>query len=455
MGPDFEPPTPDLPEAYSAPVPALFEGKAGSAPWWGYLRDPVLEELIARGLQANLDIRVAMSRLREARAAARGVVAGTGPTLDGSAEAGIEARRVSGDDDGDDDTGTEGVASAGLDGDWEIDLFGGLTRTREAAWARAAREQALAHEARRLSVGEIARTYVELRAAERRLDLTERSLEALRQTLSLVDKRVEAGLAPALDRVRARAEVSSVEADLGPLRTEISRLRNSLAVLLAEPPGMIDELLADREADIPSSATGRAVGVPADLVRRRPDVRAAELQMAVATAEVGITTADLYPRLMLPGTISVGWTGLGEGSVVTTVLASLSALIELPLYDGGQRSAEVTAAEERLIQATLSYRQTLLTALQEVESALAGYQGAWERRQALADAVENNRLAYEQSQELYRQGFVTFIDVLDSQRTWNSSRQALANAERDVSLAVINLYTALGGRGGADEDGGA
>lgn len=443
VGPDYTPPSPDLPRAYDAPVPALFADDNPAGPWWAHFGDPVLDGLIARGLQTNLDINVAMSRLREARAAARGVVAGTGPSIDASGEAGVEARHESSGD-SDDDGETGGTAGAGLDGVWEIDLFGGLARSREAAWARVARQQALSHEARRLSVAEIASTYVELRSAERRLSLTERALELQRQTLSLVRSRVDSGLAPALDRVRAQAQVSTLEADLGPLRTEVDRFRNTLAVLLAEPPGAVDNLLDDRAGNIPSSSTGRAIGVPADVVRRRPDIRAAELQLAVATAEIGIAAAELYPRLTLPGTISVGWSGIGEGAVVTTILASLSALVELPLYDGGRRQADVTAAEERLIQASLTYRQTLLQALREVEAALAGYQGAWEQRQALVEAVESNRVAYEQSRALYRQGFVNFIDVLDSQRTWNNSLQDLANAERDVSLEVVNLYTALG-----------
>lgn len=442
VGPDYTPSSPELPEAWDAPVPALFEGESPDGPWWRHFDDPVMESLISRGLQANIDINLAMSRLREASAAARGVVAGTGPSLDATAEAGVEARHDSG---GDDDNGeTGGTARAGLSGAWEIDLFGGLARSREAAWARVARQQALSHEARRLSVSEIATTYVALRSAERRLALTERSLELQEQTLSLVRSRVDSGLAPALDRVRAQAQVSSLQADLGPLRTEVDRFRNALAILLAEPPGAVDALLADGAGDIPAGSSGRSVGVPADLVRRRPDIRAAEMQLAVATAEIGIAAAELYPRLTLPGSISVGWTGIGEGSIVTSILASLSALFELPLYDGGRRQADVTAAEERLIQATLTYRQTLLRALQEVESALAGYQGSRQRRAALADAVENNRQAYEQSRELYRQGFVNFIDVLDSQRTWNDSLQELANAERDESLEIINLYTALG-----------
>jgi len=445
VGPEYQPSDPDLPAAWHAAVPALFQESSAEAPWWRQFGDPVLEELIARGLEQNLDVKLALSRLREARAVARGTVAETGPSLDLSGEAGVEARRERGNEDAEDDeTDTSGTARGALDGSVEIDLFGRLTRIREAAWAEAARQQALGHEARRLSVAEIARTYVELRAAERRLDLTERSLELQKRTLSLVSSRVDSGLAPALDRVRARAEVASLRAELGPLRAQISRLRNALAVLLGEPPGTMNGLLGEDVGEIPASESGRAVGVPTDLVRRRPDIRAAELQIAVSTAEVGVAVADLYPRLTLPGTISVGWTGIGEGSVVTSVLGSLSALFQVPLYDGGQREADVTAAEERLIQAGLTYRSTLLQALQQVESALAGYQGSWQRLQALTEAVESNRRAYEQSRELYRQGFVTFLDVLDSQRNWNDSLQALANARRDVSLEVINLYTALG-----------
>lgn len=443
VGPDYSPSSPDLPEAYDAPVPTLFEGEALEGPWWNLFADPVLDELIVRGLRANLDVNIAMSRVREARAVAQGVVAGTGPSLDASAEAGIEARHSSGNGN-DDDSEAGGALSAGLDAAWEIDLFGGLARREEAAWADLARQQALAHEARRLTVAEIARSYVALRSTERRLALIERSLELQQRTLSLVATRVDAGLAPGLDRVRAQAQVSTLQAELGPLRTEIDRLRNALAVLLAEPPGAVDALLEKTPGEIPGTATGRTVGVPADLIRRRPDIRAAELQIAVATAEVGIAVTELYPRLILPGTISVGLTGIGERSVVSTAIASLSALLQLPLYDGGLRQADVSAAEERLAQAALAYRQTLLRALQEVEAALTAYQGAWERRQALSEAVRNNRLAYEQSQELYRQGFVNFIDVLDSQRAWNISLQALANATRDVSLEVINLYTALG-----------
>jgi len=444
VGPGLQAPDRALPAAWSVAVPELFAGDGAPGVWWELFNDATLETLIDRGLDDNLDIRLALSRVREARAAARGIVAATGPSVDLSGEAGVEATLERGDDDDDDDADTGGSARGAQDGNWEVDLFGGLTRRRQAAWAEAARRQVLSHEARRLAAAEIARSYVALRAAERRLALTEQSLDLQKQTLALVSSRVDSGLAPRLDQVRARAEVSAVRADLGPLRAEVQRQRNALAVLLGEPPGAVNAPLAARPGEIPVINSGRALGVPADLLRRRPDIKAAELQIAVDTAEVGVATAALYPTLTLPGTISVGWRGIGDGAVITTVLGSLSALLELPIYDGGRREAELNAAQARLVQAGLSYRRTVLRALREVEAALAGYQGSRDRRQALSELVADNRRAWEQSRQLYRQGFVTFLDVLDSQRNWNESLQELASTRRDVSLEVINLYDAVG-----------
>ncbi|HEX7045365.1 MAG TPA: efflux transporter outer membrane subunit [Burkholderiales bacterium] len=440
VGPTFARPAVELPAVYHTPVPALFRDAAPVEHWWELLGDEQLNRLIARGLAANLGLRAAASRVLEARALARGAAARAGPRLDAGASGAVDATR---DLEGDRDR-TVRSADVFLEGFWEIDLFGRLARTREAAWAEAERQQALADEAARLTVAEIARTYVELRAAERRLQLTEQSLELQRQTLKLVRARVDAGLAPGLDQVRAQAAVATLEADLGPLRSEIGRLQNALAVLLGEPPGALAEMLAKR-GSIPSVRTGAMIGVPADLVRRRPDVRAAELLVAVATAEVGIATAELYPRLTLPGVLSVGYTNSPVAAARRSLVASLSLLLDVPLYDGGERRANVTAAKERLVQSTLLYEERLLRALEEVEAALLGYTGARARRDALITAVENNRLAYEQSQHLYRQGLITFLDVLDSQREWNESLQELATAEQALALEFVNLYSALGG----------
>ena len=457
VGPDYVAPEPQLPAAYDAPIPPLFQGSAQTERvperWWESFRDPVLNELVERGIAANLDLRIAASRVREARAAARAVEGEIGPQFDISGEAGVETTRRdpatgsgSGSGSGGAQTETEGVASAELGGVWEIDLFGGNFRSRQAAWARAEQQQALEREALRLTAAEIARNYIELRAAQRRLALAETSLDLLRQTFDLVDQRVESGLAPGLDRSRAQAAVSAFAAEIGPLRAQIGRFENALAILLNEPPGSLDPLL-DPPRPLPLVETGAPLGVPRGLLRRRPDIQAAEFALAAATADVGVETADLYPRLTLPGSITLGVSNIGNsGPVVTTVVGALSALVSLPIYDGGTRQTEITQAEERVIQAGLAYRQTLLDALNSVESALLGYQGSRDRMSALAEAVESNRQAFEQSQALYQGGFATFIDVLDSQRTYNIQLQELALAQSDVALEVINLYSALGTR---------
>jgi NodT family efflux transporter outer membrane factor (OMF) lipoprotein len=439
VGPEYEPPVIELPAGYGAPIPALFADAPAVEVWWSVFDDPVLDRLIAAGLEQNLDIRVAASRVREARAVARGVVGSTLPQVNAGTDGTFTSVLA-----GEEDRGDSLLFDLFVDGFYEVDLFGALARSREAAWALAAQEERLAAEAGRISVAEIARSYVQLRAAQRLLGLTEELLELQRQTLELVRERVASGLAPGLDQVRAEAAVASLEADLGPLRSAAGQLRNALAVLLAAPPGALEaELLPP--ADIPLAETGAALGVPADVLRRRPDVQAAELAIVASTADVGVATADLYPRLTLPGTIALGPFGFAPGDIVTTVLASISALLDYPLFDGGQRRAALTAAEERLLQSGLLYRDTLLGALEEVESALLAYAGTLDRLQALRIAVERNRTAYRQSQQLYRDGFASFIDVLDSQRELNTSLQQLATAEQDLSLAVVDLYSALGG----------
>ena len=458
VGPDYQAPEPELPAAYDAPVPALFQssGQGGQVPerWWETFRDPVLTELIERGIAANLDLRIAASRVREARAAARAVEGERLPQLDLGGEAGIETSRTSGVSTGGSGGGgesgtttvteTDKSASAELGGVWEIDLFGGNFRSRQAAWARARQQEALEREALRLTAAEIARNYVELRAAQRRLELARRSLDLLQQTLDLVDQRVNTGLAPGLDRSRADAALAAFAAEIGPLQAQIGRFSNALAILVDEPPGALDDLVGQPRT-LPLVETGAPVGVPRNLLRRRPDIQAAELALVAATADVGVETADLYPRLTLPGSITLGVSNIGSsGPVVTSIVGALSALVSLPIYDGGTRQAEITQAEERVIQAGLAYRQSLLDALNSVESALLNYSGSRERMDALSRAVESNRQAVEQSQALYQGGFATFIDVLDSQRSYNIQLQELALAQRDVALEVINLYSALG-----------
>lgn len=440
VGPDYEPVPVELPATWSAPVPALFEGGVVQEPWWLVFEDPVLAGLMEQGLERNLDLRVAASRWREAQAVAQGVVAATGPQV-GSEVEGTASEAIGGDDD---DGGGSLLVNAALTGELPVDLFGGLQRTREAALARAEQQERLVAESARLTAAAIGTTYVRFRGRQRLLALTRELLELQRRTLDLVRERVASGLAPALDEVRAAAAVASLQADIGPLESDVVAQRQALSVLLAEPPGTLVDVL-DQMAPIPDAATGAALGVPADLLRRRPDIQAAELAILASTADVGIEVADLYPQLTLPGSIILGPLGVGPDDLAAGVAASISALLEYALYDGGLRRADVEAAEERLLQSTLLYRDTVLQAAQEVEQALLSYAGIRDRRNALRTAVDRNRTAYRQSEQLYRGGFASFIDVLDSQRELNNTLQDLALAEQNLALAMVDLYSALGG----------
>lgn len=441
VGPEFEPVPLTLPDAYGAPVPALFVEAAPVTPWWRTFDDAMLSGLVTAGLAANLDVRTAQSRLREAAAVARAVTARTGPEVTVGGDARGEAT-LAGGRSGADDVGVRaGLFAEGTD---TLDIFGGETRSRQAAAADAERFARLEVDVRRQVAAEIARTYLQLRAVQRGIALTEQQLDLQRQTVELVRNRVGAGLAPGLDLVRAEAFVATLEADLGPLRRDLGRLENALAVLLGSAPGALGDRLAERRP-IPVADAGAPLGVPADLLRRRPDVQAAELAVAAATAEVGVATAALYPSFDLPAALRLGPFGLGALDAIEAVVASIGLLVELPIYDGGARAADITAAEERVVQATLAYRDTVLRAVEEVEAALLGYVGARQRRNALQVALDRNRRAFAQSQALYRDGFASFLDVLDSQRELTATLQDLARADRDVSVEVVNLHTALGG----------
>ncbi len=444
VGPDYLPPEVDLPARYAAPAPGMAEDGSVTARWWERFDDPLLNEIVHLALAQNLDIAEARSRVREARAVARGTAAGLRPSLDAFGNAGGDLRSD------DRRTDAEGSADAGLSFFWDADLFGGIRAARTAAEAEAFRQDALRQATALAVVGEAANIYASLRGAQLRLALTEESLKLQRQTQNLVEQRVAAGLAAGLDRVRAQAAVAALAADVPPVRTEIDRAVNALGVLT----GALTDSLAERLATprpVPVMAAGPGVGVPAELLRRRPDMRAAEFDLVRATAEIGVATAALYPRLTLPGSLAVQATGIGAGSIATAVVGSLTAVLDVPLFDSGARRAEVEVSEERAQQALIAYRRTLLTALQEVESALIGHAGARDRAAALREAVAANQVAADRARSLYTQGLVGFLDVLDAQRELTGSRLALAQAETALALEVVALYRALGAPASLDD----
>lgn len=437
VGPDYEAPALETPDTYSLDIvtPA---GMVEAASWWRGFGDEALNALVDRALAANLDIAGAEARLAEARALVDVARASGGPTLDAAVDAETSAS-TSGSNSG--GSGVEGTAAGGLLFSWVPDLFGGQQREVEAAEAELRRRDLLRDDLARITVADVVRRYLEVRRDIVRLELIEASLNLQSQTLELVRQRFQVGLTAQLDVSRAEAELAATQARRGPLLRDLADAQAALAVLIDRPPGSPP---AEAAAEIPRYIAGPTIGLPRDLLRARPDVQAAEAAVARTVAEVGVAEAELYPQLTIPGALTASVTGLGSGELIEALIATLSASLDIPLFDSGGRRAAVSAAEARAQEALLFYRQTLLNALADVERALARLMAAQQRREDLRAAVDASAVAFEQAEQLYTQGLVGFLDVLTAERTLLDNRQNLAEAEADVGLAVADLYSAVG-----------
>lgn len=430
-GPDYRPPEFDLPPAYlnTAELPAGSE-----ALWWRGFNDPELNRAVERTLEANVSIGAALARVDAAEAGVRAARAGLLPVLDASAS-GDASGSLSGD--GSTDSGGE----AGLSFSFLPDVFGGQRRAIEAARADARAQSDLLDDARRLAAAAAADSYVEVRRTAARLELLDTSLDLQQQTLEIVRLRFEAGLSADLDVRRAEADLSRTRAQRGTLDLARARAEYALSILQGEGPAS-GVGAPSGEALVPAFSGGPPVGVPADLLRRRPDLRATEAQLAAATAEIGIEAASLYPSLSLAGSVT-GEIG-GAQSIADTAFGLVGAAIDLRVFDAGRRRAGVAAAEARAREALLAYRQTLLDSLTEVETALVAIRAFEDRRAQLENAVTASEAAFEQLNALYREGLASFIDILDAQRTLIGSREAYVDSEADLAGAIIDLYAAIG-----------
>lgn len=415
------------PAVYATDLPA-----AGlQEEWWLGFDDPVLDRLIRRGLEANLDIDAASGRLAAAAALLRAERADRLPRLDGSAEIGTTLVGEG-----------EDTAVAGLFALFDPDLNGRLAAEVRAAVAEYAETNYLLAEQRRLVAAAIASQYIEYRRTQTQLDLLEQSTDLQDQTLRIVTLRFEAGLAANLDVRRAAADLAQTRARRGLVEIARANALSALAILLAEPPGAFAiEPLADG-SQIPGYGAGPPAGVPADLLRRRTDILAAEARLARAAAEIGIEQADLRPSLTIPGEIGIG-DGLLSG-LFGDFLVGIAAAIDIPIFDGGRRRAEVAAAEAVAEARVAEYRATFLNALGQVENALVSIEAYRQRNAALTEAIDQSETALAQSNALYREGLASLFDVLDAQRQLIASRQALIDSEAALASSFVAFHSAIG-----------
>lgn len=458
VGPDYVRPGTPEPGTWSAPLEGGIQAPAPDpvelARWWMVLGDPLLSELVTRAAAQNLDLREAAARLRQARAQLRGARAGLLPTLGANASVtGVHSDESSGGF-GSAGGGASGAAGgfgsdrtlhqASLDASWELDLFGGQRREIEAANAEVGASQEDLHGVQVSVAAELALAYVELRSFQTRLGIAESNLALQQETAQIADWRSQAGLTTGLDVEQARANLEQSRAEIPSLRAGVARSQRRLAVLVGEPPGALAALLA-APAPIPVAPLEVAVGVPADALLRRPDVRRAERQLAAQTARVGAAQAAAYPSVSLIGSIGLdaltGSQFFHDPGRSTSIGGSISQVI----FDFGRIRAQVEGQDALREQAIANFQSVVLLGLEEAENALVDYAREQERRSALADAAGAAQRAAALSRDQYTSGLVDFEAVVVSERSLFSLQDQLAVSSGEVTSDLIRVYKALGG----------
>lgn len=444
VGPDYLPPASDAPADWHQLTPSATPAvRAQTADdltaWWQQLNDPLLTQLMDEALRASPDLRSARAKLREARARRDVADAGRYPELSASGNA---SRSRSSRETG--SGATRNFFSAGFDASWELDVFGGTRRAIEASEADLDTARASLDDTRVTLVAEVASAYVNVRALQLRLGIARANLAAQTETLQLTDWRQQAGLANTQDVEQARTNLEQTRAQIPALQASLTEAEHQLDVLLGLQPGNLHARLAGA-GDLPALPARVAVGIPADTLRMRPDVRAAERRLAAETARVGVAEAARYPGFALNGSIGVEALTLGALGSGNAGTSSLLAGIAAPLFNAGRLRAQADAQDAVREQAQIAYTQSLLAALQDVENALSALARSQERQRALTDAADAARNAAALARQRYTAGLIDFQSVLDTERTRLSVEDSLAGTRADGVLALIRLYKALGG----------
>lgn len=444
VGPNFQSPKATVPDAWTVSAPAEVEAPhtLTTAPadavrtWWTQFGDAELEALIDRAVTGNLDLQAAQRRIRQARAA-RGVAqAALWPGADTSGSyARVFPRGASASHD---------LFQAGLDAVWELDIFGGTRRNVEAAEADIAASIEDYRDVKVTLAAEVALDYITLRSLERQLDIARRNLETQKHSAQVSQQQFDAGLVSGLDVANANAQVATTAAQIPLLQSAEQQTMYALSVLLGRMPLDLSTELSEARP-IPAPPKEVPIGLPSDLLRRRPDIRAAEARLHGATARVGVATADLFPKISLTGSLGLESDQLKSVTSWSNRFWSIGPSVSWPIFDAGRIRSNIRFQEAAEQEALITYGRTVLTALQEVQSALVAYAREQEHRKLLSDAVTADRKAVDLSNKLYTQGQIDYLRVLDAERSLLASETALAQSDEAMSSVLISLYKALGG----------
>jgi outer membrane protein, multidrug efflux system len=456
--PKVQTPKPHVPADWNEPVAhGVVVDSTAVREWWKTFQDRTLDTLVERAGRANLDLRLAAERVTEARAA-RGV--SKSALLPSVATSGGYTRVRGGIAQG---LNRVGVASGspasrssllapfetnifqlGFDASWELDFFGGLRHGVDAATAELRATEEGERDVLVTMLAEIGRNYLELRGTQKRLQIVRSNIETQQQTLDLTRVRYRAGLATDLDVARAAAQLATTQAAIPSLEESVARGAHRLGVLLGEEPGALRAEL-EKEGPLPLVPSSIPIGLPSDLLLRRPDVRQADAEIAAATARLGVARAERFPKFTLTGLMgrqgtSVSGLTLGAGNFF-----SFGPGVRLPIFTGGRIRSNIAVQDARLQQAATQYESVVLKSLEDVENALVSYSREQDRRAKLQQAVDESRRAVELANELYLRGLGDFLSVLEAQKSRYELEDELAHSETSVVVNLVALYKALGG----------
>jgi NodT family efflux transporter outer membrane factor (OMF) lipoprotein len=427
----------------------LTDTASASSSWWTSFHDAELDSLIERAAKSNLDLRVTEARLRQARAVRQISVADFWPTVDTN---GSYARQ-------DQSTHQPLIGSlplpanfpfeynlynAGFDASWEVDLFGGKRRALQAATADWESAIEARNDAMLTLIAEVARNYVELRGSQGRLEIARRDAKLQEDFLELTRARFHTGVVSELDVTQAAALLGGMRAMVPPLEADVRESIYGIAVLLGLEPG---ELVAELSPamPVPPVPPEVPVGLPSDLLSRRPDVRQAERQLAAETARIGQAKSDWFPKLSLTGDAGQESVSFSNWFVPGSTFWAIGPSLQWRALDFGRVRSEVQAQTAIQQAALATYEKVVLTSMQEAENSLETYAQEQNRHRALADEVAEDQRSLTMANSLYAKGRVNYLDVLDAQRTLYQSDDQLAVSDQAVSVDLIALYKALGG----------
>jgi NodT family efflux transporter outer membrane factor (OMF) lipoprotein len=449
VGPDYHAPETKAPAHWSEPLAGGETNSAAvTAAWWKNFHDAELDSLIARAASSNLDLRIAQARVREARAHYRMTSADFWPTVDA---AGSYARQqqsqnqpVLGSFSIPSSAFENDVYQAGFDASWEIDVFGGKRRATESARAQVAATQFGEREVLVTLLGEVARNYVEARGYQRRLEIARDNIRAQEQSLAIVQNRFTNGLTSDLDVQQASTVLATTRAVVPALETALAASIHRLGVLLGQTPETLETELS-AIAPIPAAPPVVPVGLPSELLLRRPDVALAERQLAAATANIGVAKADLFPKFYLTGVAGFESISADDWFKSGSRFWSVGPSVQWRIFDAGRIRANIQVQNARQEQALANYENTTLSAFEDVENALTAYAKEQIRRQQLEDAVKSSEESLRLANQLYANGLSNFINVLDAERSLYQAQDALVQSDRTISANLISLYKSLGG----------